>query len=87
MARVPIDADPHQRAWQQLLHHVGLAESTPMPVRRVASAGVGISAAIGSEVNPPPRPKPPIEHMRGEGGAPPRSLAERVWPGLRRREK
>jgi hypothetical protein len=38
--RVPIDADPHQRAWQRLLHYVGLAESTAKPVRRVASAGV-----------------------------------------------
>jgi hypothetical protein len=70
MVSVPIDADPRQRAWRQLMHHVGLAESTPMPVQR-ASAGVGIGPTIGGrEVNPPPRPRPPVEHMRSERPAP-----------------
>jgi hypothetical protein len=72
MARVPIDPNPHWRAWRQLLEHVGLPGSTPMPVQR-ASPGVGIGPAIsGHEVNPPPRPRPPTSHMRSERPAPPR---------------
>jgi len=87
MVQVPVDADPRQRAWRKLMHHVGLPEDTPAPVRRAASAGVGISPAIGREVNPAPRPKPPAEHMRSERPAPPSSrsatMAERIWPGMR----
>ena len=76
--KVPTDADPRQRAWRQLMQDVGLAHTTPMPVQRVPSAGVGISPAIGREVDhAAPRPKPPIEYMRGEGGVRPRSLKGR----------
>jgi hypothetical protein len=72
MVTVPVDADPRQRAWRQLMHHVGLAETTPMPAPRT-SAGVGIGPAIsGHEVNPPPRPRPPAQHQRSERPAPPR---------------
>jgi hypothetical protein len=77
MVLVPIDADPRQRAWRQLMRHVGLSESTPMPAQR-ASPGTGIGPTIsGRESDPAPRPKPPATHMRSE-------MAERIWPGLRR---
>jgi hypothetical protein len=81
MARVPIDADPRQRAWRQQLEYVGLPYTTPMPVPR-ASPGVGIGPAIsGHEVNPPPRPRPPVEHMRSETPRRmPTSLGQRIWP-------
>jgi hypothetical protein len=70
--RVPIDTDRHQRAWREQLAYVGLPHTTAMPVRRVASAGIGIGTAIsGRESNPVPRPKPPASHMRSEA-APPR---------------
>jgi hypothetical protein len=82
MVSVPIDADPRQRAWRQLMHHVGLAESTPMPVPR-ASPGVGIGPSVsGRESNPVPRPRPSPRTMRSE--APRGTAAERIWPGLRR---
>jgi hypothetical protein len=80
MVTVPADADPRRRAWRQLMHHIGLAESTPMPVPR-ASPGVGIGPAIGGhEVNPPPRPKPPAGHMRSERPRPTRAKA--LYPNL-----
>jgi hypothetical protein len=82
MARVPIDSNPHQRAWRQLLHYVGLADSTPMPVQR-ASAGIGIGpSASGRETDPPPRPALSPRTMRSE--APRGTAAQRIWPGLRR---
>jgi len=76
MPRVPMD-DPSLRPWKQLMAHVGLPETTPMPMRR--GAGVGIGRMIsGREVNPPPRPRPPASHMRSE------TPAQRIWPGLKR---
>jgi hypothetical protein len=87
MASVPIDADPQQRAWRQLMAHVGLPESTPMPMQR-ASPGIGIGPAIsGHESDPVPRPKPPAGHMRSERPAPPRGAAQRIWPNLARERR
>jgi hypothetical protein len=69
MVTVPVDADPRQRAWRQLLEHVGLPDSTPMP-RQVVGIGAG-PAKSGREPNWPVRP-PPASHMRSERPAPPR---------------
>jgi hypothetical protein len=71
MVRVPIDIDPHRRAWQQLMHHVGLDENTPTP-RQVVGIGAG-PAKSGHEPNWPVRPPPPPLHQRSERPAPPRS--------------
>ena len=79
MVSVPVDADPERRAWRRLMHHVGLSESTAMPVQR-ASPGIGIGPAKSGESNPAPRPRPPAEHMRSERP----TTAQRIWPGLRR---
>jgi hypothetical protein len=81
MVSVPTDTDPRVRAWRQQLEYVGLPHTMSMPVRRVASAGIGIGPTIsGRESNPVPRPKPPASHMRGERP----TTAERIWPGLAR---
>jgi hypothetical protein len=89
MVLVPAD-EPRLRAWKGLMVHVGLPEDMPMPtVRRVASAGIGISPAKGREIDPVPRPRPPASVMRSERPAPPRagtmptSRAKRIWPNLR----
>jgi hypothetical protein len=68
MPRVPFTADFQLR---QVLAHVGLDESTPMPTQRKPVFGIGAPLS-GGEVNPPPRPKPPASHMRLERPAPPR---------------
>jgi hypothetical protein len=70
MVTVPVDADPRQRAWRQLLHHVGLAESTPMP-RQVVGIGAG-PAKSGHEPDWLVRRPPPPMHQRSERPAPPR---------------
>jgi hypothetical protein len=64
MVTVPKDADPQQRAWRQLMHHVGLAESTPMP-RQVVGLGAG-PVRTESEPQWAPRPRPSPSTMRSE---------------------
>jgi hypothetical protein len=82
MPRVPMD-DPHLRSWKQLMAHVGLPETMPMPLRRQGAAGVGIGPVRPNEreVDPAPRPKPSPKTMRSEGGSP----AQRIWPNLKAR--
>jgi hypothetical protein len=82
MVAVPTDADPRQRAWRQMLEHVGLDHNMPMPMQR-SGPGVGIGPTKSPRaVNSAPRPNPPASHMRSERPAP-RSAARALYPNLK----
>jgi hypothetical protein len=83
-----VEMNRHERYWHAIRMHnlvgprYGGGSRITVP-REPASIGIG-AAKSGRESNPAPRPRPPADHMRSERPAPPRTAAERLWPGLAR---